>query len=76
MAKSNILYHGDNVDIFRRYIADEFVDLVYLDPPFRGDQNYNVLFKEQGGSKVLLAGGARVEMVDQKPALFSQAEAV
>ena len=26
------LYHGDNLNI--RYIADESIDLVYLDPPF------------------------------------------
>jgi site-specific DNA-methyltransferase (adenine-specific) len=39
----NFLYYGDNLDILRRYIADESVDLVYLDPPFKSDQNYNVL---------------------------------
>jgi len=29
-----ILYYGDNLEILRRYIEDESVDLVYLDPPF------------------------------------------
>jgi len=47
----NFLYYGDNLDILRRYIADESVDLVYLDPPFKSDQNYNVLFQEQNGSR-------------------------
>ena len=47
----NILYYGDNLDIMRRYIPDEGVDLVYLDPPFKSSQNYNVLFKEQNGSQ-------------------------
>jgi 16S rRNA G966 N2-methylase RsmD len=28
------LYYGDNLDILRRYLKDETVDLVYLDPPF------------------------------------------
>ena len=28
------LYYGDNLDILQRYLADESVDLVYLDPPF------------------------------------------
>ena len=28
----NALYYGDNLDIVRRYIADESADLVYLDP--------------------------------------------
>jgi 16S rRNA G966 N2-methylase RsmD len=30
----NALYYGDNLDILRRYIESESVDLVYLDPPF------------------------------------------
>lgn len=47
----NRLYYGDNLEILRRYIADESVDLVYLDPPFNSNQNYNVLFKEQDGTK-------------------------
>lgn len=47
----NLLYYGDNLAILRRYIADESVDLVYLDPPFKSDQNYNVLFAEQNGSR-------------------------
>lgn len=47
----NTLYYGDNLDILRRYVADESIDLVYLDPPFKSDQNYNVLFAEQDGSR-------------------------
>ncbi|MDH7513509.1 MAG: DNA methyltransferase [Clostridiales bacterium] len=47
----NTLYYGDNLDILKRYIPDESVDLVYLDPPFKSDQNYNILFKEQNGSR-------------------------
>jgi hypothetical protein len=27
------LYYGDNLDILRRYLKDDTVDLVYLDPP-------------------------------------------
>ena len=48
---SNSLYYGDNLDILRRYVADESVDLVYLDPPFKSDQTYNVLFREKDGSQ-------------------------
>ena len=33
------------------YIADESVDLIYLDPPFKSEQDYNVLFAEQDGSR-------------------------
>ena len=47
----NSLYYGDNLDILRRYIRDESVDLVYLDPPFKSNQDYNVLFREQDGSR-------------------------
>lgn len=45
----NKLYYGDNLDILRRYVEDESVDLVYLDPPFKSQQDYNVLFQERGG---------------------------
>ncbi len=47
----NILYYGDNLDVLRRYSADETVDLIYLDPPFKSNQDYNVLFAEQDGSR-------------------------
>jgi site-specific DNA-methyltransferase (adenine-specific) len=47
--KTNILYYGDNLDILRRYIPDESVDLVYLDPPFNSQRDYNVIFKDESG---------------------------
>ncbi len=47
----NTLYYGDNLDVLRQHVSDESVDLVYLDPPFKSDQNYNVLFAEQDGSR-------------------------
>ena len=47
----NTLYYGDNLDVLRRHVQDESVNLVYLDPPFKSDQNYNVLFQEQDGSR-------------------------
>lgn len=47
----NVLYYGDNLDILCRYVEDESVDLVYLDPPFQSEQDYNVLFEEQDGSR-------------------------
>ncbi len=46
----NALYYGDNLDVLRRHIADESVDLVYLDPPFNSNQSYNVLFGRQEGT--------------------------
>ena len=47
----NTLYYGDNLDVLRRHIADESIDLVYLDPPFNSSATYNVLFAEHTGEK-------------------------
>jgi DNA modification methylase len=49
--EENFLYYGDNLDVLRRHIKDETVDLIYLDPPFKSDQDYNILFAERNGSK-------------------------
>ncbi|EFH79607.1 DNA methyltransferase [Ktedonobacter racemifer] len=46
----NTLFYGDNFDILREYFIDECVDLIYLDPPFNSNRNYNVLFKDEHGS--------------------------
>ena len=48
----NRLYYGDNLDILRtrEYFPDESVDLIYLDPPFNSNRNYNVLFKSESGA--------------------------
>lgn len=47
----NLLYYGDNLDVLRRHIKDETVDLVYLDPPFKSNLDYNILFAEKDGSR-------------------------
>ena len=47
----NLLYYGDNLDVMRRHIEDKTIDIVYLDPPFNSNTNYNVLFAEKDGSK-------------------------
>jgi site-specific DNA-methyltransferase (adenine-specific) len=46
----NALYYGDNLTVLRDYVADESVDLVYLDPPFKSDTDYNAFFEEKDGS--------------------------
>jgi site-specific DNA-methyltransferase (adenine-specific) len=46
----NTLFYGDNLPILRQHLADESVDLVYLDPPFNSNRSYNVLFKEESGA--------------------------
>ncbi len=45
----NTLFYGDNLPILRDYFPDQSVDLVYLDPPFNSNRNYNVLFKDESG---------------------------
>jgi site-specific DNA-methyltransferase (adenine-specific) len=63
----NKLFYGDNLDVLRRYLRDESVDLIYLDPPFNsrqepgspahaefacaGVEDYNVLFAEKDGTR-------------------------
>jgi site-specific DNA-methyltransferase (adenine-specific) len=46
---TNRLYYGDNLDVLREHIASESVDLIYLDPPFNSNANYNILFKSPAG---------------------------
>jgi DNA modification methylase len=47
----NVLYYGDNLDVLRRHVAGESVDLVYLDPPFNSNASYNVLFDRADGTQ-------------------------
>jgi site-specific DNA-methyltransferase (adenine-specific) len=52
----NQLYFGDNLDVLRKSIKDETIDLIYLDPPFNSNASYNVLFAspkgEQSGAQI------------------------
>ena len=45
----NHLYFGDNLQVLRNSIADNSVDLIYLDPPFNSKRDYNLLFKSPKG---------------------------
>jgi site-specific DNA-methyltransferase (adenine-specific) len=47
----NWLYYGDNLDILRHKVPSASVDLVYLDPPFNSNADYNVIFREESGQK-------------------------
>ncbi len=46
----NRLYYGDNLRVLREF-ERESVDLIYLDPPFNSQANYNVLFKSPSGEQ-------------------------
>ena len=55
----NRLYYGDNLDVLRRHVDDQSADLVYLDPPFNSNADYNVLFAEAlDGQRALTGRGA------------------
>ncbi|MEI6778524.1 MAG: DNA methyltransferase [Chloroflexales bacterium] len=47
---TNTLFYGDNLPVLRDYLLNESVDLIYLDPPFNSNRNYNVLFKDEKGA--------------------------
>jgi site-specific DNA-methyltransferase (adenine-specific) len=44
--KNRTLFFGDNLKILQEKIPENTFDLIYLDPPFNSNRNYNVLFKE------------------------------
>ncbi|MEX1255591.1 MAG: DNA methyltransferase [Dehalococcoidia bacterium] len=48
---TNVLYYGDNLDVLRKHIPDESIDLIYLDPPFNSKRDYNIIFREAGGEE-------------------------
>jgi site-specific DNA-methyltransferase (adenine-specific) len=49
---TNLLYYGDNLAMLRRgYIPAGSIDLIYLDPPFNSNQDYNVIFKDESGRR-------------------------
>ena len=44
----NQLFYGDNLDVLRKHIKDESVDLCYIDPPFNSKRNYNQIYNNIG----------------------------
>ena len=48
MTANNFLFYGDNLDVLRKYIKDETVDLCYIDPPFNSKRNYNQIYTNVG----------------------------
>ena len=49
MRVANHLFYGDNIDVLREHVAADSIDLVYLDPPFNSNANYNILFRPPAG---------------------------
>ncbi len=50
-SNANKLFYGDNLHVLRDHIADDSVDLIYLDPPFNSKRDYNLLFKTPKGTE-------------------------
>ena len=51
----NSLYYGDCYDWMRQW-PHESVDLIYLDPPFNSNANYNILFGKGNGVSAQMRG--------------------
>ena len=48
--RPNTLYHGDCLEVMKRWDAG-CVDLIYLDPPFNSNANYNILYGKDSAGK-------------------------
>ena len=55
-----LLFYGDNLEVLRRDIKSQSIDLIYLDPPFNSNRSYNVLFKSHAGDE----SAAQIEAFD------------
>jgi site-specific DNA-methyltransferase (adenine-specific) len=47
----NTLFYGDNLEILRNRIADNSIDLCYIDPPFNSKRNYFQIYNNIGGEQ-------------------------
>lgn len=52
LIQSNHLYYGDNLTIMKANIPPNSVNLIYLDPPFNSQRNYNLIYKQLTGQPV------------------------
>ncbi|MBM3143176.1 MAG: hypothetical protein FJ005_09105 [Chloroflexi bacterium] len=42
--KTNVLYYGDNLEVMHRFIDDNSIDLIYIDPPFFSSKAYEIIY--------------------------------
>ncbi|MFA5191956.1 MAG: hypothetical protein WC740_14595 [Verrucomicrobiia bacterium] len=50
---TRVIYCGDNLEQLRK-LPDACVDLIYIDPPFNSNRNYEVFWGETNYVKVML----------------------
>lgn len=48
----NTLFYGDNLAIMQHRMKQASVDLIYLDPPFNSNKNYNLMYRTMTGKPV------------------------
>ena len=51
MVIKNFLYYGDNLEVLRKHVKDETVNLAYIDPPFNSQRNYNQIYNNIGNRR-------------------------
>lgn len=79
---SNRLFYGDNLTIMKGAIANSTIDLIYLDPPFNSQRNYNLIYKQLTGQPVPEQEEAfcdawemdpeKVEMMQRMPMVYKE----
>jgi len=42
--ETNVLYYGDNLEVMNKYIPNDSVDLIYIDPPFFSSKPYEIIY--------------------------------
>ncbi len=48
----NRLFYGDNLHVMRDLMGNHAVDLIYLDPPFKSNRTYNLLYARRIGRPI------------------------
>jgi site-specific DNA-methyltransferase (adenine-specific) len=46
--RENKIFYGDNLEVLRKYVPNESIDLCYIDPPFNSSRNYNQIYNNVG----------------------------
>ena len=51
-SRQNILYYGDNLSVMQDKMGLGGVDMIYLDPPFNSNRNYNLMYRTLTGKPI------------------------